>query len=69
MDHQVQPFDDGFRLFFHARADPIQQQAHKRVLIEIGDKRLVLVPYGDFRRLFLQHAVEQAVGLFVKIAL
>ena len=49
MHHQPQPIHDLLRLGLHAALDPLDHQPHQRVLIYIGNKRLVLFGYLQAR--------------------
>ena len=51
----------------HIVSDPLQQHAHKRVLIKIGDVFLVLVPHGIIFRLFVHHVFQKRIHQTIQI--
>ena len=69
VDEDAQAADNGLGLVLHPAADPVQEDAHEGVLVEVGDEALVLLPHRQAGGLLLHHPDEQVVGHLVEVAL
>ena len=69
MDYSPGARYDGGRVLLHTVSNPLQHDADEGILIEAGNKLLILRMDGPFCRLFLHDAQNQTVDQRIQILL